>query len=245
MRKIYLIILAMACMLHLGCTKYDMNSSTGKGGSTARFTIYGDYLYAVNNSKLSIISISEPAHARVVAVTPIGENIETIYPYQGKLFIGSANAMYIYSLDDPERPMLEGMASHVRACDPVVAYGNFAFVTVRGGDNQSPCGGNTNALFVYNILNLKSPSLLHTYNMKNPHGLGVVEDYLYVCDASAGLYVFDIKNPARPNVRKVLSGYVYEDVIPYDDLLICKVLGGMVIYDISNPGEPIFVAKTF
>src|SRR5690606_21363599 len=79
----------------------------------------------------------------------IGFDVETIFPYGEKLFIGSASAMYIYDISDPKNPARQGTVSHIRACDPVVADGNYAYVTLR--NNNSGCGGSQNILNIYDI----------------------------------------------------------------------------------------------
>ena len=249
-RNFYLILLALFAALSFNsCSKdggaMDAGSGTGKGGSLARFTIYGNYLYVVDGESLKAFDISDPQAPRLSSTTAVGWQIETIYPYNGNLFIGSASAMYIYSLKQPDQPKFEGMASHVRACDPVVAQGNTAYVTVRSTNNGSPCGGNTNALMVYNISNLQSPQMIASVDLKNPYGLGITNDFLYVCDESAGLKIFDVSAPGQLRQIGAVTGYTFFDVIPYQGILICMVQGGMVIYDIQNPAEPQFVAKTF
>ncbi len=248
-RNFYILIIAFFAALTLNsCSKdgaMDSGSGTGTGGSLARFTIYGNYLYVVDGESLKSFDIGDPQNPRLASTIPLGWQIETIYPYNGNLFIGSAAAMYIYSLAQPGQPQYEGMASHVRACDPVVAKDSLAYVTVRSTSNGSTCGGATNALMTYNISNLQNPYLISSVNLKNPYGLGIRDQYLYVCDDNAGLKVFDIRNPAQATIVNIETGYTFFDVIPYQDVLICMVEGGMVIYDIANPADPQFVAKTF
>ncbi|RYD98708.1 MAG: hypothetical protein EOP54_06705 [Sphingobacteriales bacterium] len=250
MKKIiYTLLLVTGVIFTFGaCSKVDSNTpglGTGTGGSLARFTIYGNYLYVVDGTSLKTFNITNPKNTVQVSAIEIGFGIETIYPYNGNLFIGSANAMYIYSLGNPEQPRAEGMASHVRACDPVVAKDNMAYVTVRSTNNGSPCGGNIDALMIYDISNIQNPSTIRTVTMKNPHGLGISENTLYVCDGESGLKVFNVNDPQDPRMVKSIGDYNYYDVIPYNDVLICMVEGGMVIFDISARENPVFVAKTF
>lgn len=243
-----LLLVAGIIFTFSACSKSDVNSpgmGTGTGGSLARFTIYGNYLYVVDGTSLKTFNIANPKNMTQVSSMEIGQGIETIYPYNGNLFIGSSTAMYIFSLRNPEQPQQEGVASHVRACDPVVAKENLAFVTVRSFNNGSPCGGTMDALMIYDISNLQSPTTIKTIEMKNPQGLGIVENTLYVCDGQSGLRIFNVSNPRNPTWVKVMAGYNYSDVIPYNDVLICMVEGGMVIYDITEKENPVFVAKTF
>src|SRR5699024_6292392 len=69
-------------------------SSGGIGGSMARFAISGDFLYAVDDQSLLAFDISSSDLTKV-SKNDIGWAIETVFPYEQSLFIGSASAMYI------------------------------------------------------------------------------------------------------------------------------------------------------
>lgn len=236
----FMVVVIMASCGKDGDSGTPIGDGTGTGGSLARFTIYGEYLYTVDREVLKTYSLSDPELPELLSSTNIGMDIETIYPYNGSLFIGSMEAMYIYSLADPAKPIREATASHTRACDPVVAKGNFAYVTVRSGTN---CGGPLNALLVFDVSNLKQPVQLGELPLTNPHGLGIKGNTLYVCDGTAGLKVFDVTDPKSPASLTYRDGYTFKDCIPHGDILVCMVEQGMVIYDITNPNNPIFVAE--
>lgn len=239
-----LVLLAGFCST-LSCSKdgySDIAPGTGTGGSLARFTISGNYLYAVDHNALKTYRMGTTGSLEHVSTVILGEDIETIYPYQNKLFIGSRQAMYIYKLSNPELPEFEQQASHVRACDPVVAKDDYAYVTVRSG---ATCGGTINALFVYRVDNFYSPQLVSTTTLSNPQGLGIKDNTLYVCDGAMGLRIFNVSNPSDARMTGTRAGYTFYDCIPYDDVLICMVEGGMVLYDISDATDPLFVAQTF
>ena len=204
---------------------------TGTGGSLARFTIAQDHLYVVDQRVLTAYSLANAAHPTKTASTTVGTDVETIYAFEDKLFIGSQNAMYIYDIKNPGSPALVGQASHVRACDPVVADGQYAYVTVRGG---STCGGSLNALLVYNITNIQNPSQVKQVNLNGPWGLGMRNDRLYVCDGSSGLAVYNISSPSNPIFIKTVTGETFYDVIVLDDMLICMVDGGYAIYTMNG-----------
>ncbi|MCY7310762.1 MAG: hypothetical protein LH619_08285, partial [Chitinophagaceae bacterium] len=143
-------------------------ATVGIAGSMARFSIVNNYLYAVNNSNLISFNIATANNPVRTATQSVGWNIETIYPFNNKLFIGSMTGMFIYDITNPATPVSQGQFSHARRCDPVIADGSYAYVTLRGG---SACGGNTNQLDVVNISNLNSPTLAKTYLMDGPYGL--------------------------------------------------------------------------
>ena len=204
---------------------------TGQGGSLARFTIARNHLYVVDDNKLYAYSLASSDRPQLKSQVDVGFNIETIYSYEDKLFIGSRSAMYIYSIADAGNPAILGEASHVRACDPVVANDTLAYVTVRSGSN---CGGMMNALLVYNIRNVMNPTLLNTVPMTNPWGLGLKDNRLYVCDGNAGLVVYDLSDAVHPKVVRKLNNETFYDVIPTSDLLIAMVEGGTSLYSYQS-----------
>jgi len=221
----------------------DAASSGGAGGSTAKFTITGNYLYVVDHTSLKTFQINDPLHPVYRSKTEIGINIETIFPYGDKLFIGSSFSMYIFSLNDPDHPQQIAKADYTirMSCDPVVAKDSVAYATLRA---TGPCGGSQSALVVYNIQNIASPVLVKTINLMAPYGLGTKDHALYVCEGDQGLRVFNITNAYAPAEVAGISGETFYDVIPYGNILIAQVAGGFVLYDIgANPLQPSFISK--
>ncbi len=231
----YLLLAVIAVFCCTSCNKDDNSgfagADTGTGGSLARFTITLDHLYVVDGKNLYTFDLASGGEPVKVNTTSIGFNIETIYTWKDKLFIGSRDAMYVYSIANPAEPSLLGTASHVRACDPVVATDTVAYVTVRTG---TTCGGNTNALYIYDLHNVVQPILKNTVNLNNPHGLGIQDGILYVCDGNSGLRVYTLKEAYNPVLNRTITGETFYDCIPYGDLLICMIEGGTALYDISD-----------
>lgn len=224
-------------------SKNESAAVSGAGGSTARFTISGNYLYVVDHTGLKTFDISDPLAPVYKGKKELGLNIETIFPYGDKLFIGSSTTMYIYSVTVPNNPTLVASAQYqIRmACDPVVANETVAYATLRA---SGPCGGGVSQLVVYNIQNPSAPVLAKTISLNNPYGLGLQGTALYVCENTGGLKVFDVSSQYNPELKGTVTGERFLDVIPYDDVLIAQVEGGMALYDIStDPLEPVFIAK--
>ncbi len=238
----------MNAFIFTGCSKdnsstNDANSGTGTGGSLARFIIVGNYLYVVDHQQLITYSING-LDVQKVHEQQIGFNIETIFNMDDKLFIGSQNAMYIYSLASPTTPTYLSSATHLRACDPVVANNTTAFVTVRSASTATEaCGGNIDALLVYNIINIQNPILLNTVPLHNPRGLALNGNALYVCDGPEGLKVFNTSQLTNNNVAPITtiidSENVFFDCIAINGYLYTMMDNGFKIYDISNPFQPL------
>jgi hypothetical protein len=245
-KYIYLLAAVAVVLVFNQCTKDSASlnaaANNGAGGSTARFTIVGNYLYVVDHNSLKTFNISNPNAPLYKTKTEIGINIETIFPYQDKLFIGSSNAMYIYSLTNPEHPLQLSRAEYqIRmACDPVVARDSVAYATLHG---TGPCGGVRSALVVYNIKNPAAPVLMNDLPLSNPYGLGVKEHGLYVCEGNMGLRVYNITNAYAPVPVTLITGRTFYDVIPYGNILLAQTATGFALYDITNPLQPVFQAE--
>lgn len=208
-------------------------SKPGIGGSMARYTIYDNYLYTIDQSNMQLFDISTPTQPFVMNQINIGWSIETIFPYKDKLFIGSQTGMHIYDNANPASPVHISTFSHVRSCDPVVADDNYAYVTLRNGNT---CGGFTNQLDVVDISNLAAPKLVKSYPMGNPHGLGLDNKTLFICDGTFGLKVYDASDPLAISQAHLGTkpGQAF-DVIPYDNIAIVTGTNGISQYDYSDP----------
>ncbi|MES2775493.1 MAG: hypothetical protein V4722_15060 [Bacteroidota bacterium] len=235
----FLFIVA-ACSKDSVSNSNSIGGQNGVGGSLARFTLAGNYLYVVGDAVLKTFDVSNPAAPVLKNSITIGSNIETIYPYKNNLFIGSQTGMFIYSIANPEAPKLSGSALHVRSCDPVVANDTAAFVTLRRGTN---CGTPTDGLYLYRITNLLAPALVKTVPLPTPYGLGLKDSTLFVCQGSNGLAVVKVNSVTNPTVLRTITGNDFRDVIPYNDLLICYVTDGIALYDISNISNIQFIKK--
>jgi hypothetical protein len=235
------IMTAFTCIFMCGkesSVSTSVTPATGKAGSTARFAIKGNYLYTLEGSNVVSYDITNGSRPEMKNKVNVGADIETLYPYNDLLFIGSQTGMYAYSLADPARPERLSVVSHVRACDPVVAQGDYAYVTLRSGTR---CGG-SNELNVYNVSNLFKPVLMKSIAMYAPNGLGVEGNALYVTNAS-GISLFNIAQPASPVLVQTIVDSAAADVIPYNNTLIVQLKRGASFYDISNTLQPVFQSR--
>ncbi len=206
----------------------------GISGSMARFTIVNDYIYAVNSHSLVPVSITNPSEPVAGNFINAGFDIETIYPFKNKLFLGSMEGLYIFDISNPASPVKEGSFTHARACDPVIADNNYAYVTLREGTN---CGPVSNELNVVNVQNLQSPTLVKTYTMTHPYGLTKDNNLLFICDGKDGLKMYDATDPLNIVLRKHIKGYETYDAIAWNANLIVVAKDGLYQYDYSNPAD--------
>lgn len=213
---------------------------TGIAGSMARFSVVNNFLYTVNMNSLSSFDLSQPNNPVKVATQQVGWNIETIYPFSNKLFIGSNTGMFIYDITNPASPVAQGQFSHVRRCDPVIADGNYAYVTLRTG---TTCPGNTNELNVVNISNILAPSLAKSYPLTSPHGLTKDNKVLFICDGKAGLKMFDATDPLNIIQKKQVTELETYDAIAWNGNLLVVAKEGLYQYGYSFPDNLVLKSK--
>jgi len=208
-------------------------SATGISGSMARFTIRGEYLYAVNNNALKVFNISTSPGITSGAVIQLERQVETIFPRNNQLFLGTTTGMMVYDISSPATPTFLSVFTHINSCDPVVVEGNLAYVTLRSG---TQCNGFTNQLDVIDISSVSNPFLVKSYPMFNPHGLGIDNNILFICDGEAGLKVYDATDPMAIHLHQLahFADIKTYDVIPENGLLMMIGEAGLYQYDYSN-----------
>jgi hypothetical protein len=216
----------------------------GVGGSFARFTFSGAHFYAINASQLKTFSLSRLDCPALVATTNVAWNIETLFPYQDKLFIGSTTGMFIYDVSKPSNPVQLSRFTHGLSCDPVVIENETAYITLHSG---TACNGNLNQLSLVDIKNLTNPILIKAYNMVSPKGLSVWGDMLYLCDDGLKIYDVKDKNAVDKNLKAHITGFETFDVIAYEqnNRRNVMVIGkdGLFQFDVTDPTKPKELSK--
>lgn len=236
MKKLILFTLLYVSVILLLFSCDDSNSDVvpggaGLGGSMARFTVAGDFLYIVDTRKLHVYDLNNPADPVKIKDVHLGVNIETIFPYQGKLFVGSQDGMHIYDIQNPMDPVFLSTYRHITSCDPVVVQDTLAYVTLR---TDNSCQRGWNQLDIINIKDPENPQLITSYQMKSPFGLGIDGSVLFVGEGENGLTVLNVEDPY--NIRELGRNpevHAY-DVILRNKNLILTGNDGVFQYDYSG-----------
>ncbi len=208
--------------------------SFGVGGSMARFALYQNYLYTTENSRLSIFDIQQLDRPQKMGQVFLKGMAETIFVYDDHLFFGTQNGMLIYDLVSPMLPKFRGMLSHITACDPVVVDKGYAYVTLRSGNS---CRSTVNQLDVVKLNDTYTQTnLIASYPMFNPHGLGIDDEVLFICDGTAGLKVYNVadKKKIKQNLIASFPDIHAYDVIPMGKYLFLIGKDGFYQYDYSD-----------
>ncbi|MFN5704429.1 MAG: hypothetical protein ACK45U_01100, partial [bacterium] len=120
-RYIYIIsilsFLFTACGIDSGVSPNDNSIA----GSTARFTMNGDYLYILNGNNLETYKLNDEGILDLKDARIVTSEVETIFSRGDALFLGTRNGMYIFALDSNKLPNLQSFYNHIVSCDPVVA----------------------------------------------------------------------------------------------------------------------------
>lgn len=209
------------------------SSGTGIGGSMARFGIKDNILYLLDGNNLNLLDITVKGAPTLLSEKYAGGGIETMFITGNSMFLGTTTGLMIYDITNPLAIVKKSTFNHVRSCDPVVVDDTLAYVTLRAGGS---CGGTVSSLDVVNIKNLSAPSLVSSFPMTNPYGLGKSGDLLFVCDGNAGLKVYNASDPryisshlifTYPNIKAF-------DAIPIGNLLVLIGDDGLYQYNYSN-----------
>ena len=235
----------MAAVLDISSNAYSSSSPAasvspfGAGGSMARFAIAGNYLYTVTTSDLNVFDIHHSLSPLFSNKAGIGQNIETIYPFKQKLFIGSTGGMFIYNINDGAHPQKEGLFAHVQSCDPVIADDRYAYVTLRTG---TACNG-LDQIDILDIADVNNPARVRSYSMTNPHGLSKDGNLLFICDGRDGLKVYDATDVSKISLLSVVSDIETFDVIAMNGVALVVTSKGLYQYAYADPAHLVLLSK--
>jgi hypothetical protein len=214
--------------------------ATGTAGSMARFATNGNYLYAADHRELNIVDVSNAASPVAAKRMTLNTDAETTYMFQDNLYIGSSTGMSVYNVQDAANPKALSWTGHWRNCDPVIADGIYAYVTIFDG---AVCGGTLNELELYRISNPSQPVLVKTYPLTNPHGLSKDGNLLFICDGRDGLKMFDASDPQGLKLLKHVPDINTYDVISVNGIAYVVAKDGLYQYRYDNTGELSFLSK--
>lgn len=192
-----------------------------------RIAYINDHVYVIGNRE--IFTFSDTGELQLLSKTWINEILETIYPQDDALFVGTRNSMEIFSLTDPGQPKKTTTFTHATACDPVLPNGDVAYVTIRGG---TTCGGAVNGLFVIDVQNLSRARGMQSIDMESPYGMTIINDLLYVGEGENGLKIFKIE------VDDTLELLEHDkDIIAYDVIAHPTIPGILLVATPDGYGQ--------
>jgi hypothetical protein len=205
--------------------------ASGIGGSTQRFTILDHMLYALDGYSLNVVDITHSTDPVKKMNVGLNWDAETLFPYKQNIFVGTRAGMYIFDASTPGQLDLVSQYEHIYSCDPVAVDDHYAYVTLWDG---SGCHMGTNQLEIISLDDLKNPTLAATYQMTNPHGVGIDNGTLFICDGTDGLKVYDAANPLSIKLLTHYGNISSQDIIPFQKVAIMSSADGIYQYDYSD-----------
>ena len=241
MKMKYFPILFLA-LVAFSCSQESASlEANGQSGSITRFTVYNGYMYGLNPNGVLTFSLENPDMPELVHTLPTDYGLETIFIYEGTVYLGSRTGLYILDISNPAQPVLLSKTDREQlffnGCDPVVVSGNYAYSTVKIIVNICGTAAAQSALLVYDVTDKENPSQIGLYPHDLPNGLGIKGNYLVVCDEGADkLNLYDISNPAS---LVQLTDFEVDITDPIDliisgDKMIVSTRQDFQIYDVSN-----------
>lgn len=234
--NLYLSIFSI-CLLFISCSDDSGISlangpaQSGQGGSMAQFTIANDHLFAVSDRQLRVFQLQDKENPVYISQHELGVDVETIFARdENTLFLGSTSGMLIYDISNAPQVNRLSTYQHIVSCDPVVADQNYAYVTLRSGEDR--CARSLNQLEVIDIQDLRNPRQVYVQSMIRPKGLGLYGDTLLVCDN--GVKIFDVSQPTQPQLLTADEDVEAVDIIPYGKLMIIRTEDGLAQYEFHN-----------
>lgn len=214
----------------------ENGNSVGQAGSMARFALNNNHLFAIFGEKIKAFDLRNGRSPAFKTDVALGFGIETLFPYKDNLFVGANDGMHILNVKNPLAPEKLATYTHIRACDPVVVNDKYAFVTLRSGTN---CNTSQNVLEVVDIQDLRKPILVSKFQMKNPHGLALSGNSLYVCEGDFGFKSFRINDvmDVDNNEMEYLQNLKSFDVIAGPKSLIVIGKESVCQFDYSDPAK--------
>lgn len=189
-------------------------NSSATSGTVNRVSKNNDHIYVISNQNL--ISIPESFNGPFNRQENVKEDMETIFPYNDHLFVGSRSSMSIFATDDPLDPRAIYDFDHATSCDPVLPHDDKAYITLRTAD-FSDCPGNINALIVLDVSNLEAPKELQEVQMQSPYGMTVIGSYLFVGEGENGLKIFEINNQSVELIKTDQQVQAYDIIADPND----------------------------
>ena len=230
------------CLLILSCevsgTLQNIDSQTiGQGGSLARFTIVGDYLYMIDKASISWFDLRDPSGPDLQGTVETLGGQETIFPFQDFLYVGRFDGVSLFAIEPGTgKPLTFRAFPHFVACDPVVANEDYIFSTVRTSFCIRPIFNLNQVETVEEMIDYDAKDMSNNLTLlkiveEEHNGMGVRDSFLFVTQGSVGMTIFKVEEPLSLSFVNNIPMENPRDIIIRDDYLILVGLNEMVLYD--------------
>lgn len=212
-------------------------------GSTAKFTIIGDFLYAASSNNLITFNINAPNMPIYSTEIAIGSGVERIFSFAGKLFVGARSGMLIFDIATDGTPELRTSDyEYIKSCQPVAFNGQYAYVSVRN-DDECRTSVSANEIQILDITDILNPTIISSFSMGSPQGIGISDNTLFVCDKQNGFTALDVTNPLAI-VSLAIFPFYTKEVIVLENTVLAFSNTQIYQFDYSDLNN-IYLVSTF
>ncbi len=213
----------VACSEEISSNNAGSSEGT-QSGSYANMLVINDFLYAITDSELITFGVEDSDNPVLLDTQQLGFGAESLFHRNSILFIGSQTALHIYEIGEDGIPFQQSLTNYgnlgIGPCDPVVTNDTLAYVTLSSTERVCNDFLQINELRFYNIKDLQQPILESTLEMIDPKGLGLDNNYLFVCENEEGFKVIDVSDHLNPIIIHDIRGLQTTDVILKNGLAI-------------------------
>lgn len=192
----------------------------------------GDYAYLIDGlGGFAIIDVSQPARPVRVSQQRIDQRAEGLVVVDHLAYVATYTGLLVLNVVDPANPRTLGLTSQPGWSQSVAVQGGYAYVSTLEG------------VAIIKIADPAHPIQVGLLPMAEyADGVQIVDNNLFVANATHGLRVFNLTQPARPRLISVtpLAGAMLDLAIANGYALFADVTtGNVAIVAVDDPSNPI------
>ncbi len=253
MKKTLLAFLAFVLFFsvdYLGAQDEEYEAKTtglSIGGEFSSFIVNGNYAYLTSGDKILVLDLSAEDITNVSSFKTSGfTSANNFVIYGDKLYAAGSSGFDIFDVSDPSNPDSIG---HFHYYKEYIAKGKGKF----DANNEIVVFSSHKELKIYDVSDLSDISEIYAGGDEyEANAVALDDDYLYVLNEGAQIFVFNISDPAAP-VKVAESAEIdcgsdsrFHRLVRAGDALIAGGHRdkGVYVLDISNPeslGAPVHI----
>jgi len=206
-------------------------------GTAMDMIVQKDFLYiAKDENELLILDITDTKNIQTISQPDARVSVKELKIYQNYLYGLHDSGIHVFDISNP---------SFSIDIKPIITKDDINNIEIENGILYLSLKDRIN---IYTLTDPKSPSLINT--VKTGHHAStfkVKNNYGYLADGKAGLYVLDVSTPTDPTaVANIRGDFTVTDLdIEGNNLYLANGSDGLSIFDISTPDTPVQLGTTF
>ncbi len=202
-------------------------------GQASEFAVVDDKVHIANGlDGLRVASIADPAHPVLKGHFDSGTQIDQVAANAATLLAADERTLYRLTNDNDNPDLISSWHSPARILD-LALYNGYVYLASAGMGIQTVL-----------IESLSPVSQVDTAD--TAYSLAIAGNTLYAAQATGGLAIFSLNNPAAPALigQYDLPGRAVSLAVINQRLCLANSQGGVTIFDITDPANPIIHART-